>query len=396
MSSSFKSFFDGCIEYSNNEKQSDTLTLLPTCRGVIFFTDQNDQPIQLLSAANIRSTARAKLLKPQEQETITKKAKLHEIVKNIYYRCCYCQTRTMVNLYNLAQKIYPHNLSEVLELPNNNFIRINPSAKWPNFSFASNLKINSSSIYFGPMPTRKAAAKLIDVLRQSLQLCKKPDLVDDPEKAKTCTYLQMETCPAPCVGNLEYESYRKLINLATLSAAGNNQHAIDYLNQKMKDAAASLDFETAARIKKQLELIQSTNSPDYRWLNNLENIKILHIDTSAKIKIKGQKKKTQTYAALLFQNCSFNDLGDFTIDKAHNIVDKIAKSEAKEPQKNLKTAKNDSYRKNDMLSILSYFLFRSKKPGLWVDLTRTALTTETLENKILTTFDNAGSDKKQG
>ena len=242
-------FFHACLLTElarRTEKVPGSFLALPTCKGVILFADATDRPIQLLMASNIRRTVRSRLSEKNE-EIISKRTDLTQVVDRVYFVPCYNDFTNMLTCYRLAKKIYPDSYSDVVKLPKQNYVRINLTDKWPIFSITEN-PVSSDTCnekIFGPFPTRKAATDFIGVLNNVFELCQKPSLVDSPEKAKSCPYLQMKTCPAPCVENISYQQYRKQINNAAQVAGGDLTKHIDNFKTQMKMFAVQMKFEKA-------------------------------------------------------------------------------------------------------------------------------------------------------
>ena len=351
--------FTGNVEFSPDSDEKSTLTLLPTSRGVSFFVDASGKPIQLLLCGNIRQMVRARLFSANEKDSPSRKVKLSQITQKIYFLSCHSQFRSYLHLQRLAQTIFPENPSEAVELPSLNIVRINTESKWPQFSISGKITNKSGVVNIAPFPSRKSAALYIETLREIFGLCKNTIAIDSPEKAKSCPYLQMESCPAPCVGKQSYEEYIETINLACKVAIGNSEIACEYLESKMQEAAQILDFETAAKHKNLQEKISILNYSDYRWINDVRNFELLHIDKSAKIKIKGERKKSQGYCCFYFKDGKIFELKDFMLESLDKVLPEIEKIRSIDSSINANS--------QDEFTLISYFLNRSSKSGLWID-----------------------------
>ena len=82
------------------------LVALPACKGVILFADSDRRPVQLLIAANIRRTGRARLY-TEEIEVHSKRPEITSIVRHIFYVCCYNDFKAALIHYTIAKIVWP-------------------------------------------------------------------------------------------------------------------------------------------------------------------------------------------------------------------------------------------------------------------------------------------------
>lgn len=357
----FESCFDIDLSPNTDSDIAQALKLapLPGCKGTLLFADQNNQPIQLLICANIRKTATARLF--PEEETASKRADLRSIVRKIYYTRCFNDLRNSLVHYHTLKELFPGDFKKILKLARQTFVKIDTGSAWPGFQTTENPIASGTEKVFGPFPTRKAANDFIQILQTAFNLCQMPNLISNPEKAKSCTYLQMGNCPAPCVGNITKQQYLQQINNASDAAAGNLDQQIKKLNDNMLTASEKMQFEAAQHIKKQIDKLQQLSKNTYKWTSDLTRLRILHIDRSAKLPT-GKRKKQQLYTAFLITLNSITELGDYSIDALDCIPEILSKETTH-------TANNKNIK--DTLAIICYNLFRSNPQGIWLNCSTT-------------------------
>jgi hypothetical protein len=172
----------------------------------------------------------------------------------------------------------------------------------------------------------------------------------------------MDACVGVCAGKIPAEEYKNIIQEA-FEAGVNPTNAIEQLQQQMQIASKELKFEKAAGLKKKTDKLSVLKKQNYKWTGDLKNLKIVHIDKSVKIKPEGSKKKVQTYAVFVINFFNIIDLGDFTLDNPDSIYEKICAS--------FENFRNSQEKITDetieRFSIASYFLYRSKPSGLWLN-----------------------------
>lgn len=129
--------------------------------------------------------------------------------------------------------------------------------------------------YYGPYTDSRAARETIDTLRKVCPVCtatcaewkrvrrlleKRPDDADVIElicssQGRPCFDFHVGRGPGVCAGMIGREEYAKNVRRVERFLSGQRRELVDELKGDMAAAAADLDFERAARIKRRLEVI---------------------------------------------------------------------------------------------------------------------------------------------
>lgn len=115
------------------------------------------------------------------------------------------------------------------------------------------------SHYYGPYPDVAAVDTFLETIYKlyPMRHCRTFRKRDTP-----CLYYHMKQCKAPCCGKISKQSYNDYIGEIEELLKGKNEETIGKLTDEMKAAAASLDFEKAARLRdgiKALMVLQNQN-----------------------------------------------------------------------------------------------------------------------------------------
>ena len=132
----------------------------------------------------------------------------------------------------------------------------------------------------------------------------------------------------------------------------------------MKQLSENTEFEKANAVKKQIEQIELLKHPRYKWTCDLEDWEVLHIDKSAKIKIEGKRKKQQTYAAFVIGNGYIRQLKQFTLESVEEMCNSLTMPD------NEQEKSTDLKGQNELMSLVSLSLYRSKPAGVWLNCLR--------------------------
>lgn len=119
--------------------------------------------------------------------------------------------------------------------------------------------LHDGSTYFGPYPDASALDTFIDTLYQiyPLRHCK-----IFKKKESPCLYYHMGQCKAPCCDKISKDSYSEFFGEISRLLEGKGNQTVEKLTIEMKNAAAQLNFEKAARLRdglRALSILQNQN-----------------------------------------------------------------------------------------------------------------------------------------
>src|ERR671934_1927527 len=109
--------------------------------------------------------------------------------------------------------------------------------------------------YFGPYSSASSIRETLRIVNRWFQLRTCTDHVFDHRK-RPCILYQIHRCPAPCVYDIAVEDYRQSVEDAIAFLEGRETELVERLRARMKEAAAALRFEDAARVRDQLEAVE--------------------------------------------------------------------------------------------------------------------------------------------
>ena len=113
--------------------------------------------------------------------------------------------------------------------------------------------------YFGPFTSGKGMRRTIEFLSRLFRI-RTCNLVIPPPKGRTykvCLDYHIKRCDGPCEGFQSMEDYRANIDSAIMILSGKSKSVIEQLQKKMKEVSDNTEYEQAARIRDQIEAIES-------------------------------------------------------------------------------------------------------------------------------------------
>ncbi len=113
------------------------------------------------------------------------------------------------------------------------------------------------SLIFGPYSSVHAVRDTLGLINKifPLRTCTDNMLRN---RSRPCLQYQINRCLAPCMGLVDKQTYGELVKEVILFLEGKSRELIQLLKEKMKKASEALDFEEAARIRDQLQSIETT------------------------------------------------------------------------------------------------------------------------------------------
>jgi excinuclease UvrABC nuclease subunit len=357
MNASYEDLFDSSIAFKHNELAQDALREIPTCQGVLLFVDSQNKPIQLIQTGNLRRLSRARII---PDNASLRKTDVSSLTHKIYWLSCYNHFMTQLCYIQLAHTLFDKAADSWIQLSTPSFAVIDLDSPLPYFYVSNDPDITEKREVYGLFPNRKASQKFTEILNTVFCLCRNPVLLKT-QRQSGCPYLQMNKCPGPCLNSGQKKSYLNRIH-QSLSAAGKCIiPTMDEFTSLMHEAAKAMNFEKANELKKKIDLLSQLQKNDYRWTGNLNNLCILHVDKGFKQAVEGTKQKVLHYKWLKINSNAVYNLGDF-LSESHEDISRFL-------EEKWTTAPVISYASDtkEHLANLTYFMFRSKPAGFWLD-----------------------------
>ena len=112
--------------------------------------------------------------------------------------------------------------------------------------------------YFGPYGHAYAIRETLDLLLRTfpLRTCSENKFNHHQRLGRPCLLFHIEKCSGPCVGEVSAEDYARHVEELLQFLDGDTDEVVRRLRQQMQDAAATLEFEQAARLRDRLTSVQ--------------------------------------------------------------------------------------------------------------------------------------------
>jgi len=227
------------------------LASLPGRPGVYAFYARDDSALYVGKASNLKhrvaSYFRASNQNPKTRLMVAKIARA-EIQQTA------TESEALLLENNLIKDKRPRYNISLRDDKSFPYIRLNARAEFPRFSFYRGRRARPD-VYYGPYPSAAAVREMLAQLHKIFRLRQCTDAFFR-NRSRPCLQYQIKRCSAPCVGRIATDDYRDDVRQAQAMLAGRDSALSDELAGKMERAAAALDYESAAKLRDRIALIQ--------------------------------------------------------------------------------------------------------------------------------------------
>jgi excinuclease ABC subunit C len=155
--------------------------------------------------------------------------------------------------FNLIQKHKPRFNVRLKDDKSYPFLAVTLDEEWPRAMVMRGAKRRGVK-YFGPFAHAYAIRETLDLLLRTfpIRTCTQGKFDRHHRLGRPCLYAHIEKCVAPCVGAVTHEEYDALVADLVSFLDGETSPILDRLDKQMHEAADTLEFERAARLRDQL------------------------------------------------------------------------------------------------------------------------------------------------
>ncbi len=124
-------------------------------------------------------------------------------------------------------------------------------------------------ITLGPFSSSYKLKQVLKIARKIFPWCDEAEKKESrtgqsKNKSQACFHYHLDLCPGACIGLISKEKYQQNIEQLTLFLKGKTREVTSQLKTNMRSAAKKLEFEKAAKIKQQIELIREVTSKHFK------------------------------------------------------------------------------------------------------------------------------------
>ena len=259
------------------------LKSVPQEPGCYLWKDASGAILYVGKAIDLRARMTQYVTGQDEREKIPL---MMEQVKSFDYIVVANETESLILEKNLIQQYHPPFNVEYRDNKSYPYIAVTVGAAYPAIKLTRE-KHRKGTRYFGPYTDSRAARETVDTLRRIVPICRatcaeykalvrkleagRQPLPDD----KACFEYHIGKGLGPCCAAITPEAYAPQVKRVERFLEGKREEFVDELTAEMREAAAELDFERAARVRDRLEAINALREKQKAVLSRAVNLDVV-------------------------------------------------------------------------------------------------------------------------
>ncbi|SHE53328.1 excinuclease ABC subunit UvrC [Alkalibacter saccharofermentans] len=234
-----------------NEKLKD----LPDKPGVYLMKNSENQIIYVGKAKNLKNR-----VKQYFQKNSSHGLKVLSMVRNIEdFEIIVTdnEIEALILEYNLIKKHRPRYNILLKDDKSYPYIKVTLNEQYPRVMMTRNVKKDGGR-YFGPYTSASAVKQTVEAIHQTykLKVCNKK-FDNGNNNQRPCLNYYIHRCPGVCTGTVDRDEYMRSVGEIIEILKGKDKIIVDKLSRDMAEASVKLDFETAAKLRDQIQGIKA-------------------------------------------------------------------------------------------------------------------------------------------
>ena len=244
---------------------SDRLRAVPAKPGVYILRSRTGAVLYVGKAAKLRNRLRSYFAKSANLP-----GKIRQMVRRVAefeYIVAESEQEALLLECNLIKQNKPPYNARLKDDKSYPFIKVDLTESFPQVYITRTVKRDGSR-YFGPFASASSVRRTLALLKKLFpyRSCTKTITGNDP---RPCLDFYINRCVGPCIGAVDEQQYREVIDQVFLFLDGKADRILKSLEARMLTASEELEFERAATLRDQIQAIEKVH----------EGQKVLHLSS---------------------------------------------------------------------------------------------------------------------
>lgn len=135
------------------------------------------------------------------------------------------------------------------------------------------ITLRQPKITIGPFASSYKLNEVLKIARRIFPWCDgqtyKKNLPQQSQSSKACFYYHLDLCPGACTGEINPQQYQSQIDQLLLFLRGKKKNVINSLIAERDQSSANQQYERAAKLNQQIEMIKEVTGKKYRLKPNI-------------------------------------------------------------------------------------------------------------------------------
>lgn len=252
-------------------------TKFPATPGVYLFQDQAGRAIYIGKAKNLRARVGSYFLKAAADDSRTER-----LVREAYdvdFIEAESEVDALLMEARLVKDVQPKFNRELRDDKSFPYLQITTHEDFPRVEITREPRTSGVKLY-GPFANVGSLRGALQVLQRVFQFRTCSLDIEESDQRwrwfRPCLLASIKQCTAPCNLRISKEEYRRDIRRLKQFLDGNRKSLLKEMRSEMKEAATELRFEQAARLRDEIEMLESLH--DRGDLEKHEQPEVFYMD----------------------------------------------------------------------------------------------------------------------
>ncbi len=238
--------------------------------GVYLMLDAKHKVIYVGKARDLKKRVSSYFNRTQEA---VKTAAMMQHVARVEVTVANTEAEALILEYSLIKRHKPRYNVLLRDDKSYPYIYASTDSRFPRLKFHRGAR-RGKGRYFGPYPSTRAVRTTLKELEKLFLIRNCADSFFS-NRTRPCLQYQIKRCTAPCVGLISEQQYREDVDAAVKFLEGKNKTVVDTFVARMEDAAASQDYEHAARFRDQIARLKEIEARQHVKRSDNKDLDIL-------------------------------------------------------------------------------------------------------------------------
>jgi excinuclease ABC subunit C len=228
---------------------------IPETPGSYQFRDAAGRVIYVGKAANLRQRLSNYFQDVRNMHPRT--AQMVQTAESVEWIEVRNEVEALMLEYSLIKQHHPRFNVRLRDDKSYPFLAVTTDEQWPRALVVRGAK-RKGVRYFGPYAHAYAIRDTLDLLLRTfpIRTCSPAKFNQHERLGRPCLLFHIEKCSGPCVGEIDEMPYRQLVEELTDFLEGDTDEIVGRLRSDMSEAASSLEYERAARLRDRLAAVE--------------------------------------------------------------------------------------------------------------------------------------------
>jgi excinuclease ABC subunit C len=250
---------------------------IPDAPGSYQFRDADGRVIYVGKARSLRSRLGNYFQGPSNLHPRT--AQMMERAASVEWIQVQSDAEAIMLEYNLIKRYRPRFNVRLVDDKSYPYLALTMDDEWPRAMVMRGAK-RKGTRYFGPYAHAYAIRETLDLLLRSfpVRTCTDAKFGRHEKLGRPCLLFHIERCSGPCIGAVTREAYAEHLEELANFLDGDTKPIVARLDREMREAAASLEFELAARVRDRLASVRLAVEKQEMVTDAAEDLDAIGID----------------------------------------------------------------------------------------------------------------------